>query len=69
MMLKLEKTYTIELTIQEGNDEFWEGLQNKIGADEVVAAITDLLADGGWCGPGGEGAMITLTKFEHRARI
>lgn len=37
------KEYTIQVTITEGNDEFWEGLQGKSGCDEVVELVKEAL--------------------------
>lgn len=37
MMIKLLKTYTIQVTAQEGNDELWDEIRAKGGscADEI----------------------------------
>lgn len=41
------KTYKFELIVSEGNDEFWEGLEeeNKSGCDEVLDMIQEMLRD------------------------
>lgn len=69
MMIVLKKTYTIEVIIQEGNDEFWESLGKKTGADEVVAEIISAMIDKGFVGPGCEGGSVRLVKFEERAPL
>jgi len=61
MMIPLLKTYTLRVTIQEGNDEFWEGLRGKTGADEIVKSIRDLLEEGGWWN-----SDVRLERFEEK---
>jgi hypothetical protein len=41
------KRYVIQITITEGNDEFWDGLEGT-GCDEVLEGITNCLATEGW---------------------
>lgn len=67
MMVRMLKTYTISVTIQEGSDEFWELLRGKSGCDEVVNEVEAALADRGH-GPG-SGVHVRLEKFEERAPI
>lgn len=55
------KTYTLTVTIAEGNDEFWEDLQDKSGADEVAEAVREALANVGFTEPD---CTVRLTKFE-----
>lgn len=61
MLVKLLKTYTISVCIQEGNDEFWDELKDKCGADEVVDEIRRCLAEHGFIEPG---CYVSLEKFE-----
>jgi len=43
------KTYKFELTIKEGNDEFWEAIgSNQSGCDEVRGLLLCMLADYGF---------------------
>lgn len=63
MMIALKKTYTIRVTIQEGNDEFWEDLRGKTGADLVVTEVKRCLAEHGFAEPE---CQVSLDKFEHR---
>jgi hypothetical protein len=58
------KTYTIEITIEEGSDEFWESLNGKSGCDEVVDIVRDALADVGFTE--GYGTAITLTGYTNK---
>lgn len=37
------KTYTLQVIIEEGNDEFWESLTAVSGCDEVTEAVIDAL--------------------------
>lgn len=57
------KVYTLSVRIEEGHDEFWDGLrdQNLSGADEVAKIAKDLFADMGWRDPK---CIVKLTKFE-----
>lgn len=64
-MQRLLKTYTITVTIQEGNDEFWESIALKSGCDEVVEAIKDCLNDHGF----GAEAHVRLERFEERGQM
>jgi hypothetical protein len=59
MLMKMLKTYTITVVVQEGNDEFWESLEAKTGCDEVVDQIRESLEDHGWR------PQVTLTSFNH----
>ncbi len=53
------KTYTFELIIREGNDEFWEGIEGA-GCDEVTDNIKACLDEQGWLNRG----TLTLKKYE-----
>ncbi len=48
MLIILKKTYTITVTIQEGNDEFWESLAGKAGCDQVVSEVEAALEQAGF---------------------
>ena len=53
------KTYTFEIVIEEGSDEWWEEItaENKSGCDEVLAELNEKVA---YMFP----QSVTLTKFE-----
>ena len=42
------KTYTFMLTIKEGNDEFWENIENRPGCAELANLLSTMLADYGF---------------------
>lgn len=39
------KVYKFEVTIEEGNDEYWEQFHEKSGCDEVLATLREILAN------------------------
>lgn len=45
------KTFKFEVTIREGNDEFWEELKDKSGCDEVLEILKNALAQYGFLTP------------------
>ena len=49
------KRYKFEVIIEEGSDEFWEGIRDKTGCDEVLMCMHDDLET--W------GAKITLVEY------
>ena len=55
------KRFTIEVVIEEGNDEFWEGLEEegKSGVDDIVESIKVQIRSTGFYD-----AKITCTKYE-----
>lgn len=55
------KMYTLSLQINEGNDEFWEGLEGKSGCDEVLQLLNSMLIEYGFYPDNSE---LKLTKFE-----
>ena len=65
MMVKLLKTYTLSVTIQEGTDEFWDDVlkQGLTGCDAVLRTIKDALAAHGFDAPG---CHVRLDRFEER---
>ena len=66
------KTYKFELTVHEGNDEFWEILEknHKSGCDEIRAMIKDLLTCDGQFVIGGEyeNCQLKLIEFNDTLR-
>ena len=52
------KRYEIKIVIEEGNDEFWVGIGENTGADEVLAVVREALAP--------FDAKVKLTKFEDK---
>ena len=59
------KTYTLEVTIQEGSDEFWEGIEQRVGTgcDEVAQMVRNILFDAGLQPPD---CTVTLKQFEEQ---
>jgi len=57
------KTYTIEVVIEEGNDEFWENLEED-GCADVFKAVRDALWDHGF--QAGYGTTVRMVKFEDK---
>lgn len=64
MLIVLKKTYTIRVTIREGNDEFWDGLRGKSGCDDVVQEVRAALAEHGFAPD--TGCHVSLERFEER---
>ena len=52
------RKYTFEIVMEEGNDEFWEGLEGT-GCDEIQETLQTLLEDEGW-----PTVKVSLKKFE-----
>jgi hypothetical protein len=44
------KTYKLEITIREGNDEYWENVTKDglSGCDQVLIDVRDQLQDANW---------------------
>ena len=55
------KTYTLQITINEGNDEFWEALAGRSGIVELVEEIQTALAEHGWREPD---TLVRLIGFK-----
>ncbi len=55
------KRYVITVEIEEGSDEFWEGLSGKTGCDEVTAEVRAALDERGFSP--GYGTTVKLTNF------
>ena len=45
------RTYVLTVTIQEGNDEFWEAIGKKSGKKEVLEEVQGCLAEHGFYHP------------------
>jgi len=58
------KQYKFEITINEGNDEFWGSIANKSGCDEVKEMINDALSNVGLYD--GDNCQIVLKQFEDK---
>jgi hypothetical protein len=58
------KEYKFELTIFEGNDEFWEELEDRSGCDEVQALVEEALGTMGLCKD--DNIEIRLKEFKQR---
>lgn len=56
------KRYVFELEIEEGSDEFWEGIKGA-GCDEVAEAIRACLDQEGWLGS--HSSSLTLKRYEN----
>lgn len=67
-MVKLLKTYTLSVTVQEGSDEFWDEINAKdtTGCDAVLGTIKDVLASSGFDTPN---CHVRLERFEERAPL
>jgi hypothetical protein len=63
MLIVAKKRYTLSVEITEGNDEFWDDLRMKSGADEVVEEVRRCLSDHGFIEPG---CSVRLVRFEER---
>ena len=61
------KTYTFELTVNEGNDEFWESIKGT-GCDEVREEVKGLIESGGYYYCDGEykNCELVLKSFEDK---
>ncbi len=55
------KRYTLEVTIDEASDEFWESLGDKSGGDEVAYVVSKILDEAGFSP---ENCLVSLVKFE-----
>ena len=57
------KIYTLEVTVHEGGDEFWETIQARdgTGCDDVVQTIRDILFDAGFQPPD---CTVALKQFQ-----
>ena len=57
------KVYTLAVVIQEGCDEFWEGIEKRggTGCDEVAQMVRDILFDAGLQPPD---CTVTLQQFQ-----
>ncbi len=55
------KTYSFELIIREGNDEFWESLEGKSGCDEISDLLRSMLWEFGF---NESNSKLSLVKFE-----
>lgn len=62
------KKYVFEIIIEEGNDEFWEGLADtgSTGVSELQQMICDCL-EGTGLGPAQDGCIVTLTSYTNKS--
>lgn len=60
------KKYVFELTVHEGNDEFWESIKDKSGCDEVRDEVKQLIESGGFyiCEGEYKNCDLVLKSFE-----
>lgn len=63
------KTYTFELVVKEGNDEFWDDISSVggNGCDEVEEAIERALAAHGFLSGENEDVSLKLISFSNRS--
>lgn len=61
------KLYEFKVSVLEGNDEFWEGLENKNGCDDVYALVRDALEGVGLFH--GENCKIVLSNFTSNGEL
>lgn len=64
MLIVLKKQYTIEVTVREGDDAFWNTLRGKSGADDVVNRVRAMLVGGGF---DSNAISVRLTNFRETA--
>ena len=57
------KTYTFEVIVREGDDEFWENIKGT-GCDEVFTLLDNLLFNGGFSY--GDDCGLKLVKYEDK---
>jgi hypothetical protein len=57
------KTYTLELCLAEGSDEFWESLVGRSGCDEILTWVRDILEEAGIDFSPSSGNTITLREY------
>lgn len=63
------RKYLFELEIEEGQDEFWEEIQNKssTGCEEVVNLIEELLWEGGLVTKGeNKNCELNLVRYSNK---
>lgn len=57
------KKYTFEVVIEEGNDEFWEGVDDvEYGAEELCHCLQRLLDEHGFAH---ENTTVKVKDYEH----
>ena len=63
------KEYTFKFVVHEGNDEFWESLENKTGCEEVYNEVKALLESGGYyhCDGDYQNCELTITNYENKS--
>ena len=54
------KRYEFKVVIEEGNDEYWESLEDKTGCDEITEIVLEAIQDS--FGGGGE---VTLVQYSN----
>lgn len=58
------KRYKFQITIEEGNDEFWQSLQGKSGCEEITGCIKSALEEIGFSGQ--YGTDLKLIEFSDK---
>jgi hypothetical protein len=61
----MAKRYVFELIIEEGNDEFWEGIIDT-GVNEVTECMKDALNNAGWSVDPEWGVTLNLVQYSNK---
>ena len=60
------KKYIFELIIEEGSDEFWEGIKDHSGVNEVTECIETALQNSGWAVDPKYGVTLNLVQYTNK---